>query len=515
MATSRSGAGGKIVTNRRKQRLSATPYDRPPPQPSPPPQPKSPNWFTGVVVPSARFLVSGAGKIFNSIFSDSESSSSEDDESASDDDIDNENLHEIICSGVNTSNEESQLNTWSSDTKWTIEQLILQETFSREECDKLIKVLNSRVAVAGEKNLPAQKTVDNEDIDMYSKAIQEAKKWFQDKKVGSSSVAELAHEISNINSGHVETGGGSPVDVARTYMKERPPWTSPTKSVDLRTPMRRMELFKEGALYSKRSSMVSGSWNILEELRRVRSKATEDMLRTPPTKVDRSFAVGQNKVESSGAGLMLFGMGERIPDTESSRKTKRADAGVSSEPNLAGPSPHSTNGVPSTEVAEAGEKLNLNDPSSSEPSFPAGQNSEKHEENNNTFNTDNDHNSADTFNVEGKFELPNEVYTEVPIITEINSMASGSQNSLGLQYEELALDTTQLYPEDEKVAGKPQMRKLGRNARRGRGRGFIAESSSMSPPEEVEIRLRAFSLSKVEDRIIDIGNEDVKASIEE
>ncbi|GER39767.1 transducin/WD40 repeat-like superfamily protein [Striga asiatica] len=480
MATSRSGAGGKIVTNRRKQRLSTTPYDRPPPQLSPPPQPKSPNWFTGVVVPSARFLVSGAGKILSSIFSDSESSSSEDDESASDDDIGNENLHEILYSGVNTSNEESQLNTWSSDTKWTIEQLILQETFSREECDKLIKVLNSRVTVAGEKNLPAEKTVDNEDIDMYSKAIQEAKKWFQDKKVGSSSVAELAHEISNINSGHVETGGGSPVDVARSYMKDRPPWTSPTKSVDLRTPLRRMELFKEGALYSvgqdslsssnKRSS-ISGSWNILEELRRVRSKATEDMLRTPPSKVDPLFAVGQNKVDSSGAGLTLFGMGEKISDTDSSRETKRADAGVSSEPNPAGPSPHSTNGVPSTEMAEAGEKLNANDPSPSQPSFPAGQNSEKHEETNNSFNTENGHNSSDTFNVEGEFELLNEVYIEVPIITETDSMAIGSQNSLGLQYEELALDTAQLYSEDEKVAGKPQMRKSGRNIRRGRGRG--------------------------------------------
>lgn len=83
MATSRSGAGGKIVTNRRKQRLAATPYDRPPPQPLPPPPPKSRNWFTGIIVPSARALATGAGKIFSSIFSESESSSSEDEDSAS------------------------------------------------------------------------------------------------------------------------------------------------------------------------------------------------------------------------------------------------------------------------------------------------------------------------------------------------------------------------------------------------------------------------------------------------
>lgn len=73
MATSPSGAGGKIVTNRRKQRLAVAPYDRPPP-------PNSPNWFAGVVVPSARAIASGAGKILSSIFSESGTSSSEDEE---------------------------------------------------------------------------------------------------------------------------------------------------------------------------------------------------------------------------------------------------------------------------------------------------------------------------------------------------------------------------------------------------------------------------------------------------
>ncbi|EPS72144.1 hypothetical protein M569_02616, partial [Genlisea aurea] len=66
--------GGKIVTNRRKQRLNATPYDRPP---SALPE-KSPNWLTGIVVPRARALASNAGKILASILFDSDSSSSED-----------------------------------------------------------------------------------------------------------------------------------------------------------------------------------------------------------------------------------------------------------------------------------------------------------------------------------------------------------------------------------------------------------------------------------------------------
>ncbi|KAL3631658.1 hypothetical protein CASFOL_012573 [Castilleja foliolosa] len=247
MATSRSGAGGKIVTNHRKQRLSATPYDRPPPPPSPslPPPPKSPNWF--------RFLASGAGKVLNYIFAESESSSSEDDESASEDDIDNENLHEMPFNEVASLNEE---NVQNSETKWTIEQLILQAR-KREESDKLKIVLDSRVSEAGKKNLLAGspgKTIDNEDADMYIKAVQEAKRWFQEKKAGESSVAELAHGTSNLNSiglGHVETEEGSPVDVARTYMKERPPWSSPTKSFELRTPSTTtLKLFKERTLDS-------------------------------------------------------------------------------------------------------------------------------------------------------------------------------------------------------------------------------------------------------------------------
>ncbi|KAL6501866.1 hypothetical protein OROGR_026999 [Orobanche gracilis] len=544
MATSRSGAGGKMVTNRRKERLSATPYDRPPPRPSPPP--KSPNWFTGVILPSARFLASGAGKILNSIFTESESSSSENESSASDDDIDNENHYEIPCNGVNMFNErnvtsseamhhgqESQLNMWSTETKWTIEQLITQETFSREEYDKLIKVLNSRVTEAGEKNLFAGspgKMVDNEDTDIYDKAVQEAKKWFQEKKAGSSSVTELAHETSNRNStglGHVETGGGTPVDVAKSYMKERPPWSSSTGSVELRTPLATtMKLFKERTLFSvgqdslssskKGNSLVSGSWNIQEELRRVRSKATEDMLRSPSAKIDPSlFAVRQNRAESLGDGEVLFGTGERITETESIRKTKPVDAlvdaGVSSEPVLtalqsskpipsvsgknedseavpvegefaaarllhlsspnhredhhASPSWSDIIGVPVAEVTVIDKKQNVNGVlPSSQPSLSLGRNSEQHDEENHNTDTVNEIKPANIINVEGNCELLSEAYMDVPILTETDSIASGSQNSLGMQYGEIQEKV-------DVVFGKQQARKLGRINRRGRGRG--------------------------------------------
>lgn len=45
----------------------------------------------------------------------------------------------------------------------------------------------------------------------------------------------------------VESGGGSPVDVARSYMKDRPLWTSPGISTPLTATMK---LFKEGTSYS-------------------------------------------------------------------------------------------------------------------------------------------------------------------------------------------------------------------------------------------------------------------------
>ncbi|KAI3468432.1 hypothetical protein Pfo_025095 [Paulownia fortunei] len=573
MATSRSGAGGIIVTNRRKQRLAATPYDRPP-QPLPPPPPKSPNWFTSVIVPSARALASGAGKIFSSIFSESESesSSSEDEDSASEDDIDNDNHYEIPCNGVNKLNEknltssammqygqESQLSVWKSETKWIIERLIMQETFSREECDRLIKVLNSRVIdwsmEAGEKSLLAGspgKTVDHEDVDIYNKAVQEAKKWFQEKKVGSSSVTELAHGTCNLHSTgleHVETRGGSPVDVARSYMKDRPPWASPTRSVELRTPLTTTtKLSKEGTLYSvghdslssskKRNSLASGSWNILEELRRVRSKATEDMLSTPSAKINpSSFSVAPIGVESVRAGEVVCAMGERTTEPESLRKTKPidalVDAGVSSDPALAAlesrqdgnasqalsskpassvsrnienseavadgecaaskfPHPSSPNhaeqqhsdphlskinGPPATEVTEFGGKQTVNGLSSSQASLSAGvamgQNYEQHIEENHNADTVNEKKPVNIINVEGNCELLSEAYMEVPIVTETGSIASGSQNSLGMQYEEVSLDMAQPSPKEKVdiVAGKQQGRKSGKYNRRSRGRG--------------------------------------------
>ncbi|KAG8375334.1 hypothetical protein BUALT_Bualt10G0089400 [Buddleja alternifolia] len=566
MATPRSGAGGKIVTNRRKQRLSATPFDRPPPRLYPPQPPKGPNWFTGVIIPSARALASGAGKIMSSIFSESESFSSEDEDSDLEGDADDTNDSEIPYDGVNTLHQknitlsemmqygqDSQLIMQRTETKRLIEQLIKQETYSRQECDRLIRVLNSRVMdrsmEAGEKSLHAGSsgnTVDHEDVDIYSEAILAAKSWFQKKKVESSSVIGLAHVTCNLNSAdpkHLESKGGSPVDVARSYMKDRPVWASPTKNVELRTPLATtMKLFKEGTSYSvghnslssskKRNSFTSGSWNIQEELRRVRSKATEDMLRSPPTKIDPSlFAVAPIE-KSAESDKLVSAMGERLTKPESLRKNKPIDAlvyaGMSSDPALAALKPRQDgkgnealssklatsvagnkedseavqadgecaafkfihpsgpnnagehrndpdlskiNGHPATEMTAFSARQSVNGLSSSQTSLSAGLSTGQNNEENHNADTVCEKKSVNSISVEGNCELWSEAYMEVTVVTESDTIPSCSQNSVGTQCEELSLDMAEpsTKAKGDTMAGK-QGRKTGKYNRRGRGK---------------------------------------------
>ncbi|XP_041994851.1 protein KAKU4-like isoform X1 [Salvia splendens] len=548
---SRSGAGGKMVTNRRRLRLAATPYERPLPSPSP----KSPNWFTGVVIPSARALASGAGKFISSaIFSDSESSSSEDFDSASEDDADNINEYESPRDGVNALDEEkltggemkeygreSQLSMQRSETKWLIEQLIMQENFSREECDRLTKVLHSRVnhwsVETGDKrsiaNSPRQ--TDEEDPYILNKAVQEARNWFQEKKGGSSSVAEFAHGTCNLNSAaidHMEIGAGSPVDMSRSYMKERPPWASPTEHIELRTPLTTtMKLFKERTPYSvtedilsssqRRSSLASESWNIQEELRKVRSKAVADMLRTPPAKYDSSFSIAATKEESMGAG----GMGEEIFKPHSFWKTKPIDAfmdvGVNADPALVAlesrqdakgsetPSSHpdasaseinkdpetipsdgvhapsmrshptspvhadqqhfadphaaKISGPPGTGVAEPGGNPCTNGftPAQASPPEAVGaQNSKQYDvENLNDTASNKNMPTNGTTNMDANCEL----------LTEADSINSGSHISMDMQNEESQVETTQPSAEEKPevvMTVKQQAKKVGRTTRR-------------------------------------------------
>ncbi|XP_075518132.1 protein KAKU4-like isoform X2 [Primulina tabacum] len=496
MADSRSGAGGKIVANRRKQRLATTPYDR---QRSQPPADKSPGWFSGRVLPSARAIASGAGKVLASVlYSESSSSEEYEDEDSGDDDLDND---EDAYDEVNALHERIE-------TKRKIEQLIMQETFSREECDRLTELLKSRVidwSMEAEKRFAAApgKMTDNEVGDTYNEAVLEAKKWFQEKKMGPSSVANADEGMCDLNASeteHVNGAVGSPLDLARSYMRDRPPWASPTKRIELSTPLTaRIELIKEGTSYSvghdylssskKRNSVASGSWNIHEELRRVRAKATEDMLRSSSSRIDPSlFAIATSRQE---------GMGKKAIEPDPFRKNHQIgvlmDAGVSSDPALAvlelrqdGKASKALSSKPANlssgnnEDSKVGQidgesfMLKLQRPTSSkseelhteievtkigrtpgrkpiidgfslsQTSLSAGGiTSENHEQD----NEDRRDTSKDRFlkagNLEGRCELLTEACVEIPIVTETASIASDSHNSLSMQPEELSEEMIQ------------------------------------------------------------------------
>ncbi|XP_074334210.1 uncharacterized protein LOC141671768 isoform X2 [Apium graveolens] len=305
-------SGGKI-THRRRSSAAKTPYDRPPP---PPPENSRTNWLTGHVLPNtSRMIAKGAMKLFtfmtdtNSVSDDDDS---DEDDVASCDDDDVPFKKDNTATEINNG-EEPQLS--GKSPKWVIEKLLLQETFSREESDKLIEIIKSRVVDcstmeegqgAGLMETPSRRYGDNiaswtYTPDRCSKAVMEAKYWLEEKKTGSSSKSDMLAQVDK----------GSPVDVAKSYMQARPPWASPSlRNSGSRTPSPMViDLFKDEKLSSvdgssfssaqKRGTLSAGSWTIQDEIRKVRSKATEEMLRLPSSRIDISSFTSEHKKSQS------------------------------------------------------------------------------------------------------------------------------------------------------------------------------------------------------------------------
>ncbi|KAG9157080.1 hypothetical protein Leryth_009114, partial [Lithospermum erythrorhizon] len=309
ISASVNGGAGKTATNRRRWRFN--PYGRPPPQappPTPPPPPKSPSW-----------ILSGAAKIISSIFiSDSSSDSSSDEEEfISDDNVNCNNGHDGRPNGTNGSNLDSEnllqgctskeLGSEVDETgrKHVIKQLLLQETFSREECDKLVKLINSRVlehsTVDGGKMVDSALTPGSRVLIVTpDHAVMEARKFLEEKKAGRSPQSDFGHGNSSLYSTmiqHIESEAGSPADMAKSYMRARPPWASPsTEHFELRTPSTMLtRLTSEEELHpvshlKERNYLSSGAWSMQDEIRKVRSKATEDMIRPLSSSKDTNFS---------------------------------------------------------------------------------------------------------------------------------------------------------------------------------------------------------------------------------
>ncbi|XP_059462136.1 protein KAKU4 isoform X2 [Corylus avellana] len=314
-------SGGKMVRARRAVG-PRTPYERP--RLASQDGPENPSWLSRLLYSPSRIIVSGAGKLLSTVFSSETSSSSSSSsasssggDSGSEDDIENDDddISTRRANGLTQKDGSSEMIKYfrkepqtplgKSETKCLIEQLLMQETFSREECNRLIMIIKSRVVDWPSTEVAEDGRLNTDMPDLCSTAIMEAKKWLKEKKL-TNSKSELDHGTCTLNSIMVspftEVEVGSPVDMARTYMQGRPPWASPSENhVECKYPSPiGIQLYKEETPFSvggkstsslklKRESPGTGSWNIQEEIRRVRSKATEEMLRTlPSSKIDRS-----------------------------------------------------------------------------------------------------------------------------------------------------------------------------------------------------------------------------------
>ncbi|KAG4389344.1 hypothetical protein AAZX31_06G072900 [Glycine max] len=340
-----SRSAGKIVRTRRSAAArSRTPYDRPAPPP-PPPEPPSPNWISRFVISPSRFIASGAGKIFSSVLdldnSPSDSSSATSSHSSSANDSDAEEVGTFDDENDNPSEGDVALSkpcVGNSKSKHMIEQLLMKESFSREECDRLIKIIRSRVVDPANDDDGDKRPTDipnkifgsdTDSPELHSAAIMEAKKWLREKKSGLDTNSDIGYGSPSLNLVALPQDPkdeGSPVDVAKLYMRTRPPWASP--SIDHTKPQTPsgIQLFKEETPYLfgnnstppsklKRDSAATGSWSIQDEIRRVRSRATEDLLRSlPSSKIDWSaFAMeNKNNVNSSAIENIGASLGERV-----------------------------------------------------------------------------------------------------------------------------------------------------------------------------------------------------------
>ncbi|XP_074584409.1 uncharacterized protein LOC141840347 isoform X2 [Curcuma longa] len=213
-----SGSGRKILHDRLRDqppRPSAYARSTPLALPPPPPPAGSPRWLLG--------LVSGAGKLISSVFRadsgspDSSDYSSDQDSSSSRSDEQNvdapKQLHGSRRELKKSEMEVSHAIVPVSETKLAIEKLLQQETFSRDECERLTKLLQSRV-------------VDSPSVFVQDK-VGEAISNGLPGNTGDFSGAWLSLQQCNVLP-ESDVHDDAPVDLAKSYMQSLPPQQSPS-----------------------------------------------------------------------------------------------------------------------------------------------------------------------------------------------------------------------------------------------------------------------------------------------
>ncbi|KAJ0716121.1 hypothetical protein HanPI659440_Chr13g0509171 [Helianthus annuus] len=184
-------SGGKII-KRRPISARKTPYHRPAPNP----QPENPNWRNGLLFP-AKFVAGGATRLLSSIWNPkswgTRSSSSESGDSDSEVGIEDDYVRDEIVPDADAElNQDKGSSSGKSEILYLIEQLVMLEHFSREECDRLIEIINSRVV---DYTMKDGMDAAPKKPDIIGKAIMEARKRISENMAGTSSKSDLDNSI--------------------------------------------------------------------------------------------------------------------------------------------------------------------------------------------------------------------------------------------------------------------------------------------------------------------------------
>ncbi|XP_039774340.1 uncharacterized protein LOC120642030 isoform X2 [Panicum virgatum] len=266
----------------------------------------SPGWLSG--------FVSGARRVFSSVLL---FSSPEETGSGEEEEYDEEG------NGLNSDENEDVPDTHGAivpynESKLAIEQMVMKETFTRDECEKMIELIKSRVTdstfpeareYGSPEEIPSRNAGIGHDFtgawrslsrdrsfpksvqfsrmgpgsfspgsplqaspELCTAAVMEAKRWLEEKRQGQGLNPEENGRCTlntDVLSSVIDSDMGSPVDLAKSYMQSLPPWQSPFLGSQKfnPSPSKYSSLLAE---VRRKEDCLSNFWEKLEESRRAR-----------------------------------------------------------------------------------------------------------------------------------------------------------------------------------------------------------------------------------------------------
>ncbi|KAD4178573.1 hypothetical protein E3N88_27164 [Mikania micrantha] len=186
-----NGRSGGKVFKRRQIVAKKTPYDRP----TLPLRHENLNWFNALIFP-VKFVAGGASKVLSSFWNPKKCVIEDDYE------LHDANLHD----GGTEPSQNKGSSSGKSEILYLVEQLLMLECFSREECDRLIKIINLRdVDHVMKEGVDAGSFNPN----ISNKVVMEAREMITQNPVGSSLKSD-SNSLVTLNMPHRDyLSGGS------------------------------------------------------------------------------------------------------------------------------------------------------------------------------------------------------------------------------------------------------------------------------------------------------------------